>query len=67
MTAASRPARSALARLLAVVRRIVGVPDYDAYLAHVAECHPGTTPLTREEFAKDRLDAKYSRPGQRCC
>jgi len=54
-------------RLLAVIRRIIGVPDYEAYLAHVAECHPGMQPLTKEEFAKDRLEAKYSRPGQRCC
>jgi uncharacterized short protein YbdD (DUF466 family) len=54
-------------RALAVIRRIIGVPDYEAYLAHVAECHPGMRPLSREEFAKDRLEAKYSRPGQRCC
>ena len=58
---------SPLPRALAVVRRIIGVPDYDAYLAHVAECHPGMTPLTKDEFVKDRLEAKYSRPGQRCC
>jgi len=58
---------TAFSRLLAVIRRIIGVPDYEVYLAHVAECHPGTRPLTKEEFAKDRLEAKYSRPGQRCC
>jgi len=31
------------------------------------ECHPQSTPLTREEFERLRLEDKYSRPGQRCC
>lgn len=51
----------------AVVRRIVGVPDYDGYLAHVRECHPGTEPMTQEEFERARLEDRYSQPGQRCC
>lgn len=50
-----------------VLRRIVGVPDYDTYVAHVRECHAGTVPMTREEFEKARMEDKYSRPGQRCC
>ncbi len=60
-------ARAALRRAAAVVRRIVGVPDYETYLAHVRECHAGTAPMTREEFEHARLEDKYSRPGQRCC
>lgn len=51
----------------AVLRRIIGVPDYDRYVAHVRECHPGTQPLSRREFEEARLHDKYSRPGQRCC
>lgn len=58
---------AALRRVAAVVRRVVGVPDYDGYVAHVRECHPGTTPMTRAEFERSRLEDKYSRPGQRCC
>jgi uncharacterized short protein YbdD (DUF466 family) len=57
----------ALLRAAAVVRRIVGVPDYERYVAHVRECHPGTTPMTRREFEAARLDDRYSKPGQRCC
>ena len=56
-----------LRRAGAVTRRVVGVPDYDGYLAHVQQRHPGTVPLSREEFERMRLDDKYSRPGQRCC
>ena len=56
-----------LRRAAAVTRRIVGVPDYDTYVAHVRTRHPETVPLTREEFERLRLEDKYSRPGQRCC
>ena len=59
--------RSTISRAADVVRRIIGVPDYDRYVAHLRECHAGVAPMTREEFEKTRLDDKYSRPGQRCC
>jgi uncharacterized short protein YbdD (DUF466 family) len=51
----------------AVLRRIVGVPDYERYLAHHRACHPTLPPMDAEEFARDRLEARYSRPGSRCC
>ena len=50
-----------------VIRRIVGVPDYERYVAHVRERHAGVVPMSREEFERTRLEDKYSRPGQRCC
>ena len=50
-----------------VVRRVIGVPDYDRYVAHVRVCHPGTEPMSREEFARERLASRYERPGSRCC
>ena len=56
-----------LAHALALVRRIIGVPDYHAYRTHMAACHPGEPLLSEDEFAEERLKAKYSRPGQRCC
>jgi uncharacterized short protein YbdD (DUF466 family) len=59
--------RESVRRAVAIVRRIVGVPDYDGYLAHVRACHPDTIPMTRAEFERARLDDKYSRPGHRCC
>jgi uncharacterized short protein YbdD (DUF466 family) len=58
---------AALRRAAAVVRRVVGVPDYERYVAHVRECHPGTEPMSQRQFEEARLHDKYSRPGQRCC
>ena len=59
--------RDSLRRLGVVVRRVIGAPDYDRYLSHVTACHPGTTPMTRQEFERSRLEDRYSKPGQRCC
>lgn len=55
------------ARLGALVRRIIGAPDYQAYLAHMRAEHPACQPLTEREFLKDRLTARYERPGAKCC
>lgn len=56
-----------MANVLAVVRRVVGAPDYELYLRHMAERHPGCVPLSEREFRDERLVARYSRPGSRCC
>jgi uncharacterized short protein YbdD (DUF466 family) len=56
-----------LAALGALLRRIIGAPDYDAYLAHLATHHPGMEPLSRDAFARDVLARRYERPGSRCC
>ena len=50
-----------------VLHSIIGAPDYERYVAHVRECHPDRVPMTREEFARERLEARYNRPGSRCC
>jgi uncharacterized short protein YbdD (DUF466 family) len=57
----------ALRRAASIVRRVIGVPDYDRYVEHVRTCHPGMEPMSRLEFEHARLEDKYSRPGQRCC
>jgi uncharacterized short protein YbdD (DUF466 family) len=56
-----------LQRAAAVVRRIIGVPDYERYLAHVTRCHPEMSPLSPDAFARDALARRYDRPGSRCC
>lgn len=48
-------------------RLIVGVPDYDLYLAHVRRTHPDTSPMSREAFFANRLEARYGRGASRCC
>jgi uncharacterized short protein YbdD (DUF466 family) len=53
--------------ILAVVRRVVGVPDYDAYVAHVHAHHPDATPLGKQAFMQKCWEDRYTRPGNRCC
>jgi uncharacterized short protein YbdD (DUF466 family) len=48
-------------------RLIVGVPDYDLYLAHMRRLHPDRTPMSREDFFAERMQARYGRGASRCC
>ena len=59
--------RARLEAWLAVLRTIIGVPDYERYLRHMRARHPECPVQSRAEFAQARLDARYSRPGSRCC
>ncbi|HEV2181618.1 MAG TPA: YbdD/YjiX family protein [Gemmatimonadaceae bacterium] len=59
--------RSHLAAAARIARSIVGAPDYDRYLAHMRRRHPAQRPLTRDEFARARMEDRYNRPGARCC
>jgi uncharacterized short protein YbdD (DUF466 family) len=67
MLSPSSALRTRLAALGSLLRRIIGAPDYERYLAHVASRHPDATPLSREAFARDVLARRYERPGSRCC
>ncbi|MDP1892024.1 MAG: YbdD/YjiX family protein [Gemmatimonadaceae bacterium] len=53
--------------MAAVIRRIIGVPDYEAYVAHVRAHHPEQEPMSERDFHREQLAARYSRPGSRCC
>ena len=48
-------------------RLMVGVPDYDLYVTHLRRRHPDRTPMTREAFFVDRVQARYGRGSSRCC
>ncbi|MTC27344.1 putative selenoprotein, partial [Providencia alcalifaciens] len=44
--------------------------DYDNYVAHMQRTHPDQTPMTYEEFFKERQDARYGGKGKggfKCC
>lgn len=60
-----------LARTLArTARLMVGVPDYDAYVAHRKEAHPGEPVMSYEEFFRERQTSRYAtKDGKisRCC
>jgi uncharacterized short protein YbdD (DUF466 family) len=48
-------------------RLMVGLPDYDNYVAHMKMQHPDCTVMSREEFFRDRQNARYEGKVGRCC
>jgi uncharacterized short protein YbdD (DUF466 family) len=48
-------------------RLMVGLPNYDAYLAHMAVTHPDQKAMTYEEFFRERQQARYGGMSGRCC
>ena len=56
-----------LQRVLRVIRSIIGAPDYERYVAHMESHHAGCAVMSRDEFSRQRLESRYSRPGSRCC
>ena len=51
------------------MRLMVGLPEYDTYLAHMEKTHPEQSPMSYEEFFKERQEARYGGAGKRggCC
>ncbi len=50
-----------------VLRRIIGAPDYESYQRYCREHRPSELPLAERAFRERQLEARYSRPGSRCC
>jgi uncharacterized short protein YbdD (DUF466 family) len=48
-------------------RQVLGLPDYERYLAHAAARHPDAPVLSRAAFCERELERKYGRGGMRCC
>jgi len=48
-------------------RLAIGIPDYDGYLAHMRRHHPATTPMSRDAFFSERMQARYGKGRSRCC
>ncbi len=57
--------------LVDTARLMVGVPNYEAYLAHMAKAHPGDAVMSYPDFFRNRQDARYgggaSKGISRCC
>jgi len=54
-------------RALAVLRQVSGMPDYQRYLAHMAERHGGCPVLSEREFFDQYVNARYGNGASRCC
>ncbi|WP_432241546.1 YbdD/YjiX family protein [Herbaspirillum robiniae] len=48
---------------------MVGMPEYDTYVAHMQRSHPERCVMSYEEFFKERQEARYGGKGRvgRCC
>lgn len=56
--------------LARTARLMVGVPDYDEYVAHRRNAHPADPIMSREEFFRERQASRYGAKGgkiSRCC
>lgn len=47
--------------------QVFGIPDYERYLAHRAQHHPGEEVLSRRAFFAQAIERKYCTSGPRCC
>jgi uncharacterized short protein YbdD (DUF466 family) len=55
------------AKVAAVFRKIAGMPDYEAHLAHLRQHHPECPIPTRREFYESHLRSRYGGGPTRCC
>jgi uncharacterized short protein YbdD (DUF466 family) len=56
-----------LERVLRVVRRVAGMPDYAAHVEHLRQSHPERPIPSRRQFYDDYLRARYADGPTRCC
>ncbi|QRO02478.1 YbdD/YjiX family protein [Archangium violaceum] len=54
-------------RVVQTARLLIGVPDYDTYVAHMRQHHPSRPVMSYEEFFDERMRARYRGGGGRCC
>ena len=54
-------------RATAILRRVVGMPDYETYVAHLVQKHPGCAVPSEREFFDQYVTARYSGGPTRCC
>ncbi|MGH7702528.1 MAG: YbdD/YjiX family protein [Gemmatimonadales bacterium] len=52
---------------LANFRRLVGMPDYQRYVAHLRAQHPERPVPSEREFYTEFVEAKYGHGASRCC
>jgi uncharacterized short protein YbdD (DUF466 family) len=48
-------------------RLAIGIPDYEVYVAHMRQHHPGAPPMDRGAFVLERMQARYGKGRARCC
>jgi uncharacterized short protein YbdD (DUF466 family) len=59
--------RLTLSAIAGALRGVIGVPDYDRYVAHMRSRHPDLAVLSPREFFALRQRERFERPGGKCC
>ena len=59
--------RNVFGKLLAILRKVAGMPDYAAYLQHLRHCHPDCQVPTEREFYAEFVRRRYEDGPTRCC
>lgn len=49
------------------MRLMIGMPEYDVYVAHMKEAHPDKEIMSYEAFFRERQEARYGGKINRCC
>ncbi len=52
---------------LSVVRRIAGMPDYDAQVEHLRRSHPDRPIPSEREYFEEFVRSRYGDGPSRCC
>jgi uncharacterized short protein YbdD (DUF466 family) len=52
---------------VSVLRRIAGMPDYEAHVTHLRACHPDIAVPTERQYFDQFVRAKSGGAGSRCC
>ena len=59
--------RAELRALVQTLRRVMGMPDYQAHLEHLRHFHPDHPLPTEREFFDEFVRARYADGPTRCC
>jgi uncharacterized short protein YbdD (DUF466 family) len=49
------------------LREASGEGDYDRYIAHARRLHPDAPVQSRRDFERQKMKARETNPGARCC
>jgi len=60
-------AASLIAWIGSLLRRIAGMPDYEAYLEHLRSSHPERAVPSEREYYAEYLRSRYEAGPTRCC
>ena len=59
--------RTRVRSALTALRRVLGMPDYGAYVAHLRTSHPDRPVPSAREFYDDYVRTRYGDGPTRCC